>query len=107
MTLENPWARKAAQVVIGVEVDFRQARLDIGERDGFVLVNEIADQEPRPRPGIAGARIGSQEYVVGEDGEIASGHLLAGQHSASLHESSARSMHFAVRFPLHKGSPLG
>ena len=48
VTLENAWAIESAQNPIRKEIDFGDARFDIRERNGVVLINKVSDQEAGP-----------------------------------------------------------
>src|SRR5208337_2098218 len=69
VTLEHTRAGQAAQNPVGGLVHIGNQSFDIEEGDGLVWIHEIADQETRP--GVAGARVGSEKNVVIENGDFA------------------------------------
>ena len=82
VTFEDTRAWKGAHATVGLKVDFRDARLDVGEGNGFILVDEVADEKARPRIARPGVR--RQEHIVGEDGQVAPGNLTTCEDKADL-----------------------
>ena len=63
--------------MIGIEINLGNTRLDIAERDGIVLIDQVPYQESGPS--ISRTRIGSDKNVIVEYGDVAASQLLASQ----------------------------
>jgi len=85
MTFQNARTRQPAQNAIGIEINLWETRFDVREGYRFVLIYQIANQEPRPS--IARPRIRDQENIVREHGKISSRHLAAGEYAPHLRDS--------------------
>src|ERR1700674_618789 len=69
VALEHARTGTAPQAPISGLVHIGNEAFDIEEGDELVWVDEIADQ--KPRPGVAGTRIGGKKNVVVENGDFA------------------------------------
>src|ERR1700685_1053982 len=95
MALEQTRLRQSAHRVIGVEINFGDAGFDVRKGDGIVAVEKVA--EKKSRPGISRPRVGHEKDIVGIDGEVASGHLLAGEDACRLRDRASYPLPGVIR----------
>ena len=82
MALQHARTSKRPQHPIPIEVNLRNARLDIRECDRCIGVEKVAQQEPRPR--IARAGIRHQKHIIGINRNSAPGKLPSRKHATRL-----------------------
>jgi hypothetical protein len=76
VALEDARAWQAAHFAVGIEVNLRDAGLDVAESHRFLRPDQVAYQEAGP--GIARSGVRNQEHIVGEDGDTPPSHLPSG-----------------------------
>jgi hypothetical protein len=86
MTLEHARPRQSPQEPITIEIDFRNPRLDVGECDRVILVDQISQKEACPS--VAGPGIGNKENIIGKNRQAPTRDLPSGEHTPRLRERS-------------------
>jgi hypothetical protein len=74
--------------VIGIEIDFRNSLLYVGESCGIIRVKKISHEEPGP--GIAGARIRNQINVILKNSRTPARQLAPGENPLGVDERAQK-----------------
>jgi hypothetical protein len=75
--LDDPWSRRSAQSPARLRRSIGYQAFNVLERNVNVRINQIRDQEPRPR--VARTRIRNQKRIIRKNGEAALGNVRAQQ----------------------------